>query len=103
MKEYEIIIDVTSTTWETCSTMVEANSLKEAIEKFENDPFATDWDGWEHWDSETRYWEVNEESTEALADHDTEWTHIEDVLWYILWLKETADDKEVWYNDNCAI
>ena len=72
MKEYEIIIDVTSTTWETCSTMVEANSLKEAIEKFENDPFATDWDGWEHWDSETRYWEVNEESTEALDANQSE-------------------------------
>lgn len=38
-----------------------------------------------------------------FADHDTEWTHIEDILWYILWLKETSDDKEVWYNDNCAI
>jgi len=66
MKEYEILIDVTSTAWETCSTWVEANSLEEAIEKFENDPFATDWDGWETWDSEVRHFEVNEESTEAL-------------------------------------
>ena len=65
MKEYEILIDVTSTTWETCSTWVEANSLKEAIEKFENDPYATDWDGWETWDSDVKYWEVNE-ATEAL-------------------------------------
>ena len=71
MKEYEILIDVTSTTWETCSTWVEANSLKEAIEKFENDPYATDWDGWETWDSDVKYWEVNE-ATEALDANQSE-------------------------------
>ena len=71
MNEYEILIDVTSTTWETCSAWVEANSLKEAIEKFEENPHDYDWDNWETWDSETRYWEVNE-ATEALDANQSE-------------------------------
>ena len=71
MKEYEILIDVNSTTWETCSTWVEANSLKEAIEKFEENPYDFDWDNWETWDSETRHWEVNE-ATEACDVNQSE-------------------------------
>jgi hypothetical protein len=38
-----------------------------------------------------------------FAEQESDWTHIEEILWYILWLKETADDKEVWYDDNCPI
>ena len=38
-----------------------------------------------------------------FAEHDTEWTHIEDILWYMLWLKETTDEKEMWYDDNCTV
>ena len=72
MKENQILIDVTSTAWETCSAWVEANSLEEAIEKFEESPFDYDWDGWETWDTETRHWEIRAETWEVLNANKSE-------------------------------
>jgi hypothetical protein len=68
MKVFRIEIDVTSTTWEECTARVEAETLEEAIEKFEDDPDAYDWQDWDHIDSEVRGWEVNEERCERWID-----------------------------------
>ena len=61
MKVFRIEIDVTSTTREECTARVEAETLEEAIEKFEENPDAYDWEDWDWVDSEVRNWEVDEE------------------------------------------
>jgi hypothetical protein len=33
------------------------------------------------------------------ADNECDWTSLEDVLWYVLWLKKGADEKEKWHDD----
>jgi len=58
-KVFEIRIDVTSQTWETCSTYVEAETEEEARELFEDSPHDYDWDGWKTFDSEVRHWEID--------------------------------------------
>tara|TARA_Y100001973_G_scaffold103723_1_gene171635 strand:+ start:86 stop:322 length:237 start_codon:yes stop_codon:yes gene_type:complete len=58
-KIFEVTIDVTSQTWETCYAYVEAETAEEARELFENDPFDYDWDNWDTHDSETKHWEID--------------------------------------------
>ena len=58
-KVFEVQIDVTNMTWETCYTYVEAETAEEAKKLFKDNPFDYDWDGWEHQESEMRDWEVN--------------------------------------------
>tara|TARA_R100000458_G_C8102680_1_gene128731 strand:- start:158 stop:424 length:267 start_codon:yes stop_codon:yes gene_type:complete len=57
-KVFEVIIDITSTAWESATAMVEAESEEEARELFEADPYGYDWEDWETHDSETRHWEI---------------------------------------------
>ena len=57
-KYYRIDLDVTSTSWETCSTYIEAESEEEARAIFDADPDTSDWDDWELNDSEVRGWTV---------------------------------------------
>ena len=59
MKVFEITIDVTSQTWDTCQAYVEAETEEEARKLFEDNPYDYDWDGWETLDSEIRHWEVD--------------------------------------------
>jgi len=35
----------------------------------------------------------------TYANNADDWTTLEDVLWYVLWLKKGADEKEKWYDD----
>ena len=58
-KIFEVKIDVTSQTWETCYAYVEAETAEEAETLFHDDPTEYDWDGWEHQDSEVQHWEVD--------------------------------------------
>ena len=58
-KIFEVIIDVTSKTWETCYAYVEAENAEEARELFESNPDDYDWDHWKHQDSEVQRWEVD--------------------------------------------
>ena len=59
MKVFEIRIDVTSQTWETCYAHVEAETEEEARKLFEDNPHDYDWDGWDTFDSEVRHWEID--------------------------------------------
>jgi len=58
-KMFEVKLDVTSQTWETCYAYVEAETAEEAKSLFEDDPFDYDWDDWETHDSEIKYWEID--------------------------------------------
>ena len=58
MNLYRIELNVTSTEWSTCECYVEAESEKEAREKFEVDPDKYEWDNWQIQDSECRGWDV---------------------------------------------
>ena len=57
-KMFEIRLDVTSQTWETCFVYVEAETAEEARELFEDNPYDYDWDDWETHDSETQHWDI---------------------------------------------
>ena len=58
-KVFEIKIDVTSQTWETCYVHVEAETAEEAEELFNDNPYDYDWEGWEHQDSEVQHWAID--------------------------------------------
>ena len=58
-KVFELKIDVTSQTWETCYAYVEAETAEEAETLFHDDPHDYDWDGWTHQDSEVQHWEID--------------------------------------------
>lgn len=58
-KMFEIKIDVTSQTWETCYVYVEAETAEEAEDLFHDNPYDYDWDGWETFDSEVQHWEID--------------------------------------------
>ena len=69
-KMFEVIIDVTSQTWETCYAFVEAETAEEARELFEDNPFSYDWEGWKTHDSEVRHWEIDSvEYDEFMTNH----------------------------------
>ena len=61
---YDIIIDVCETTWSTAEVVIEAESMEEAIAKFEQDPWKHEWDHWSTHDSEVQDWNVNLDETE---------------------------------------
>lgn len=58
-KIFEVKIDVTSQTWETCYAYVEAETAEEAETLFHDDPAEYDWEGWETFDSEVQHWEID--------------------------------------------
>jgi len=59
MKVFKLRINITSTTFEIADAFVEAETLEEAIELFNANPWYYDWDNWETIDSETNGWEVD--------------------------------------------
>jgi len=61
---YDIIIDVCETTWSAAEVVIEAESMEEAIAKFEQDPWKNEWDHWSTYDSEVQDWSVNVDETE---------------------------------------
>ena len=78
-KVFKVIIDITSTAWESATAMVEAESEEEARELFEADPWAYDWEDWETHDTETRHWEIE------IVGYDK---------WATDWLREREKTKE---------
>ena len=58
-KMFEVKINVTSQTWETCYAYVEAETSEEAEELFNDNPNDYDWDDWDHQDSEVQHWEID--------------------------------------------
>ena len=58
-KVFEIKLDVTSQTWETCYAYVEAETAEEARELFDSNPDDYYWDNWKHQDSEVQHWEID--------------------------------------------
>ena len=58
-KVFEVTIDVTSQTWETCYAYVEAETAEEARELFDSNPVDYYWDHWKTHDSEVQHWEID--------------------------------------------
>lgn len=58
-KVFEVTIDVTSQTWETCYAYVEAETAEEARELFDSNPDDYYWDHWKTHDSEVQHWEID--------------------------------------------
>jgi hypothetical protein len=58
-KTFHIAINVTSTVWESASAYVEAETLEEAMDLFEENPHDYDWDDWDTIDSNTDDWWVD--------------------------------------------
>jgi len=77
MKKYfRVEINVTSTAWETCDCVIEAESAQHARKLFDANPDEYEWDNWEHSDSEVRNWDVehveyDEGYTKYIAERDT--------------------------------
>ena len=72
-KVFEVIINYTENVWGHCYATVEAETVEEARELFEDDPSAYDWEGWDHDSSEVIDWEVadvteDEWSTKKLQE-----------------------------------
>jgi len=65
MKMFRFDIDTTCTHWETCRVFVEAETEAEAREKFNKDPWAFEWDGWNSIDSDLIDWEIDEVNEDA--------------------------------------
>ena len=57
--EYEIVIDVQSQTWERSSIYIEAETKKEALKLFHDDPWRYEWHYGDVVDSEVLNWEVD--------------------------------------------
>tara|TARA_R100000501_G_C2589758_1_gene90176 strand:- start:186 stop:389 length:204 start_codon:yes stop_codon:yes gene_type:complete len=67
MKEWIIDIEVVSTAYEAAYAIVEAETLEEALDLFEKDPYNYEWEGWETIDSETKSWEVNKDHSREVC------------------------------------
>ena len=39
----------------------------------------------------------------CFATTEGDWTTLEDIIYYILWLHKGETEKETWYDDNCPI
>lgn len=66
MKEWIIDINVVSTAYEAAHAFVKAETLEEAIELFEKDPYNYEWEEWEMIDADTQSWEVNKETSKEF-------------------------------------
>lgn len=65
-KEFRISIDLVEQAYVSCSAVVPADSLEDAIKIFEKDPNSFDWEGWHHHDSELIGWEIDEDNCEMV-------------------------------------
>jgi hypothetical protein len=99
MNRYRIEINVTSTEWSTCECYVEAESEKEAREKFEVDPDEYQWDNWEIQDSEIRGWDVwgveqDEQMTKSLEEKPKKIHNLTDIVNEVMADMHGLKDKE---------
>jgi hypothetical protein len=63
MPKFDIYCDYTETSWGTMCFYVEANSIDEAIEEWNKDPWRFDFDHHYVWDSETTDFRFDETTT----------------------------------------
>jgi len=70
MKVFRIDIDVSSTTYDTCSAYIEAETEDEAHALFSENPYECEWDDWETVDSEIQDWTIGKvEHDEYMTNH----------------------------------
>ena len=65
-KEFRISIDLVEQACVSCSAVVPADSLEDAIKIFEKDPHSFDWEGWTHHDGEVIGWQIDEDNCEMV-------------------------------------